>query len=317
MTNSGTENSAAPDGPTLNRKLSYYAVVFLDLLGQRAAIASLEDLKLLRDDEAEYYRRFGEAAGKVWGVRTFFSKRLARGMAAALPSAAYHVPDVTFQMFLDTVMVYFPWDPQNPNALIALKSLLVATAETMICTLSSGVPIRGGLDVHLATEFNEQAQVENSSSALFHGGDLWGPAPKRAYELAEKDHNYMRVRLGDGVSGLTITALLWFKEQVGIDPSKVIWFQPAVDAANETTKLIARDPVDNLPIIDYLGPATVDLMPANTLLVGKAVAFARREYERFKADTNSRSIADKYERFLKYADARRVPNGILPPLAGK
>lgn len=88
-----------------------------------------------------------------------------------------------------------------------------------------------------------------------------------------------------------------------------------MDAANETTKLIARDPVDNLPIIDYLGPATADLMPANIRLVGKAVAFAQREYERFKVDTNSRSIADKYERFLKYVDARQVPNGIVPPLA--
>lgn len=115
-------------------------------------------------------------------------------------------------MFSDTVMIYFPWDPQNPNAFIALKSLLLATAETMIYALASGVPIRGGLDVHLAIEFNEQAQVENSSSALFHGGDLWGPAPKRAYELAEKSDNYMRVRVGEGVIGLIIKALQWYEE---------------------------------------------------------------------------------------------------------
>ncbi len=72
MTDSGTENSAAAGGPTLNRKLSYYAVLFLDLLGQREAVSALEDLTLLRDNEAEYYHRFGEAAGKVWGVRIFF-----------------------------------------------------------------------------------------------------------------------------------------------------------------------------------------------------------------------------------------------------
>ena len=316
MTNLGTEYSAAPGGPTLNRKLSYYAVVLLDLLGQREAIASLEDLKLLRDDEAEYCRRFGEAASRVWGVRTFFRDRLAKGMAAALPSVAYQVPRVTYQMFSDTVMVYFPWEPENPNAFIALTSLLVATAETMICALASGVPIRGGLDVHPATEFNEEGQRGNSSSALFHGGDLWGPAPKRAYELAEKKDNYMRVRVGEGVGGLIGTSLQWLQQQLEIDPSKAVWFQPAVDAAKEITKLIARDPVDDLPIIDYLGPATADLRSKKPLLVGEAVAFARREYERFKA-TDCLSVADKYARFLKYADARQVPNGIVPPLAGK
>ena len=98
---------------------------------------------------------------------------------------------------------------------------------------------------------------------------------------------------------------------------KAVGLQPAIDTAKEITKLIAKDPVDDRLIIDYLGPATADIIPANIRLVGKAVDFARREDERFKADTKWLSVADKYERFLQYVDARQVPNGIVPPLAGK
>ena len=70
------ENSSAPETPggfTIERKLNYYAVLYLDLMGQRKAIAELEDLTVLRDNQPEYYRRFGEAAGKVWGVRVFLA----------------------------------------------------------------------------------------------------------------------------------------------------------------------------------------------------------------------------------------------------
>ena len=58
-------------------------------------------------------------------------------------------------------------------------------------------------------------------------------------------------------------------------------------------------------------------MPANIPLVGKALGLARREYERLKLGLEVAGGTDKYGWFLKYADTRRVPNGILPPLAGK
>ena len=124
--------------------------------------------------------------------------RLRRGIGTALASAGYLVPSVTIQMFADTIIAYFPWDKENPNALVTMYSLLIATAETVIVALASEIPIRGGLEVHVATEFNERVQ-KNPANMIVSGGDIWGPAPKRAYELSENNHNYMRICVGDDV----------------------------------------------------------------------------------------------------------------------
>ncbi len=318
MAESGTQNSAAPSGPTLNRELSYYAVLFLDLLGQREAIASLENLKLLRDDEAEYYHRFGRAAAGIWGVRCCLIACMEREMRAAIGSVAYTVPHITLQMFSDTLMVYFPWDQRNPNGLIALRSLLLAAAETMINALASGIPIRGGLEAHTAIEFNEQVQGENFSSAIFHGGDLWGPAPQKAYELAEENDSYMRVRVGAGVPALIDQSAEHIKKELDADPNTSHAFVPIMESAKRIVELLAPDPVDNTLIIDYFGKAVGERFDAADVRerVGAAVDFARREYERFKLDREASRVADKYKRLLQYAEARQIPNGMVPPLAG-
>ena len=315
MSDDNSDASSPTNDRPIRRKLSYYAVLYLDLMGQHEAIAELEKLQLLRDNQSAYYRRFGEAAGKVWGVRFFLVSRMNKGLAMTLASAAYPVPRVTVQMFADTVMVYFPWNRDNPNAFVALYSLLVATAETMICALAGEIPIRGGLDVHVATEFNEQTPAENSSGDVFHGGDIWGPAPKRAYDLAEKDHNYMRVRVGKGVSDLVIESVKHISEELKTDPSKVPWFEPAVDPAKHTVKLFAKDPVDKSPILDYFGLGMADVLaPETKALIGEAVAFAESTCKRMRIAPD-RGIADKYEKLVTYITARREPNGIVPALA--
>ncbi len=312
------ENSSAPATPgtglRIERKLNYYAVLYLDLMGQRKAIAELEDLTVLRDNQPEYYHRFGEAAGKVWGVRVFLEDRLRRGIGTALASVGYPVPSVTIQMFADTIMIYFPWDKENPNAFITLYSLLVATAETVIVALASEIPVRGGLDVHAATEVNQRDSEEDAT--VIHGGDIWGPAPKLAYELAEHDHNYMRVRVGQGVRGLLIESTQWMCDQLAADPHRAIWIGPAKVASEKVVRLIDSDPVDNHPIVDYLGNAVAEFLTPNTLtLVTNAVSFAESAYNRLQSNSKSdREVVDKYEKLLTYIKARQQPNGIVPIL---
>ncbi len=313
--NSGSLATGQPAG----QKLSYFAVLYLDLLGQKNAIAELEDLQILEDNSGEYYRRFGVAAGRVWGVRGFFGSRLGREMGAVLASVGYPVPRATIQMFADTVIAYFPYRPDNPNSIVTLYSLLVATAETMIHGLASEIPIRGGLDIHAATEFTaaDIAGSHTSTSSVIHGGDIWGPAPKRAYELAEKDHNYMRVRVGQGVPGLVTESTRWISQQLETDPHKAPWFVPPLEAATKAFRMVARDPVDEHPIVDYLGKATGELMaPEAIALVDKAVAFAKSTYERLRTNPDC-GVTDKYGKLMSYIAARQEPNGIVPALAGK
>ncbi len=285
------------DGHRTEFSLRFYVFLDLDLLGQREAIAKLEDLTPLLDNESAYYDAFGAAVRSVWSVRKFLEARLTNGMAAAHASTAYPKLEPVFHMFSDTVIVYFPWNDNNPNAFVALDTLLVATAETMIFALANEVPVRGGIDVHIATDFSSQTRAENSSGAIRHGGDLWGPAPKRAYELAENNHNYMRIRVGEGVCAMANKLAEWIGQQVISDPWRAAELEPAREPAKRAVDLIAPDPVDELLIVDYLGRALADSLSVETRqLIVRAVAFGRREHERFRLDAN--------------------PHGIVPALAG-
>ena len=313
------ETSSAPETPRralkMERNLSYYAVLYLDLMGQHDAVVELEDLTVLGDNQPEYYRRFGEAAGKVWGVRGALAYRLNQEMSGARASAGYPLPKVSLQMFSDTVMVYFPWDRENPNAFIALYSLLAASAEIMIRALADSIPIRGGLDVHLATEFNESKQ-ENPANMISGGGDIWGPAPKRAFELSEKDHNYMRIRVGDDVLSFIKKSAEHIGNELQIDPYKARWFQPCIAHAKKMAGMIAKDPVDNQAIIDYLGNGMGTVLSTKVkTLIGNVVTFAESAYNDPQSSSNfDHGVVDKYEKLLTYIRARQQPNGIVPVL---
>jgi hypothetical protein len=80
--------------------------------------------------------------------------------------------------------------------------------------------------------------------------------------------------------------------------------------------MIAKDPVDNQAIIDYLGNAVAEFLSPDTLtLVTNAVSFAESTYNRLQSNPESDpEVVDKYEKLLTYIKARQQPNDIVPIL---
>ena len=104
----------------------------------------------------------------------------------------------------------------------------------------------------------------------------------------------MRVRVGQGVPGLLIESAQWMCDQLTADPHKAIWIEPPKVASEKVVRLIARDPVDNNPIVDYLGNIVAEFLTPNTLkLVTNAVSFAESTYNRLQSNSNSdRGVVD-------------------------
>lgn len=308
MTNSGTENPAAGGGPTLNRKLSYYVVLFLDLLGQREIIRSLEDLKPLQDDKDAYYRRFGEAAGKVWGVRAC----LAQWIDACLrdtPPNGRDMPKVKLQMFSDTVIAYFAVDEENPNCFLAMRAFVIATAVTMIHALAAGVPMRGGLDYHVATDISDQ---NASSNTIASGGDLWGPAPTLAYELAEKQAGYPRIRIGDNLPEIIQTLAERASTRLKDNPESAPRVSDPIEAAKQVISIMAKDPNDNKNILDYLRFRLWHQSDQQLHeFLRQAYQFAVSQHEQFLGNGGD-TLAERYRKLLYYMESRQEPNGIFP-----
>ena len=296
------------DGIKIERKLSYYVVLFLDLLGQREIIGKLQDLRCLQDDEATYYRRFGEAAGKVWGVRACLAQWIAACLRDTPPNGP-GVPKVKLQMFSDTVIAYFAVDEENPNCFLALRAFIIATAVTMTHALAAGVPMRGGLDYHIATDFSDQ---NASSDTITSGGDLWGPAPKLAYELAEKQAEYPRILIGNGLPEIIHKLAERISTRLKDNPESAPRVLDQIEAAKQVMSIMATDPNDNKTILDYLRYRLwhqSDQQLHESLR--QAYRFAVSQHKQFTGN-GADTLAERYRKLLYYMESRQEPNGILP-----
>lgn len=297
----------------LKGELSHYAVLYLDLLGQGQTINALTDLSLLKANKGEYLRRFGEDAGTVWGVRKVLACSIETCLGG-LQSHGQEVPRIRLQMFADTVIAYFRFNRKNPNCFLALRAMFLAAARTMILALASKVPMRGGLDCHLATDFSKISNQNSGFRSISSGGDLWGPAPMLAYLLAEKKADYPRILLGEGLSAMVLELAKLTGEGVSRDPESAPLVSDAVNAAKELTNLVGNDPNDSTSkILDYLRyrPRGQSNLTFDDSCLQSACRFAITEREQF-AKRGDKTLAERYRKLLVYMESRQVPNGIIP-----
>jgi hypothetical protein len=120
--------------------------------------------------------------------------------------------------------------------LVTVFSALAAAAIVMLTSLASKHPLRGGIDVGLATEIGQ--------------GEIYGTALERAYLLEYKLAHYPRIVIGDELWKYLNSVLGEFgKRETPI--AKVI-----ANITEKTMGLIATD-TDERRILDYLGKVMV------------------------------------------------------------
>ena len=181
-----------------------YAVAFLDLLGQRAALGGEGLLPSFETDEEKtnFIARAKRSIGSI-GVLQKRAREVEEGyrsitfddLKAALP-AGFSAEVDTFagaglqtQYWSDGLVMFAPLKGSQPLLGLSILNQLIAKSGS-ICYmgLASGEPVRGGIEIAWGVELNK--------------GEIYGPAVARAYELESSVAQLPRIVVGENAMRL-------------------------------------------------------------------------------------------------------------------
>jgi hypothetical protein len=274
----------------IHLQLGNHLVAFLDVLGQREKFKALH-LPTTPEDRAEVAEVLRHTAGFVLDLRRIFDTQFTT-FESGLSNLKKHTDKSVrpkFTGFSDSFVTSVPIRNEGGDLalMITIVSALSAAAAVIGVSLASGHPLRGGMDVGLATEIGPQ--------------EIYGTALENAYRLESEEAGYPRIVVGDGLWHFLNVAHTNFQAQATPE-SKTI-----TAIIEKAMKLIAIDS-DGKKILDYLGPFTVENAAGS---VGKfkdiqlkpIYEFALTEQERINKGNDPKLMA-RYESLRHYIESR-------------
>ena len=173
-----------------------YLVVFVDLLGQRDALRRITGIPTTEPEKQQFIETAKESIGKVLQIRDAFkqyydsvNKDISNDISL-LPEyrdefkkALTRAP-ASYYGLSDAMVLAVPLMSTDENcaALHGIHDAFLATCGIGLLSLSFHIPMRGGLDVGVATQIDD--------------GEVYGPALESAYYLESKVAEYSRFVVG-------------------------------------------------------------------------------------------------------------------------
>jgi hypothetical protein len=267
-------------------KLGHHLVAFLDVLGQREKFRRLLVPKN-PDEEAQVTEVLRQTAGFVVDLRRVFQTQFEvfeKGAAMGAHTKESLRPN--FVGFSDSFVTSVPLrnDGGDLVRIVTIFSALSAAAIVMLTSLANKHPLRGGIDVGLATEIGP--------------GETYGTALERAYLLECKVAQYPRIVIGDELWKYLNSVLSEF-ERLDTPVAKAI-----TAITQRIMRLIAND-TDGKRILDYLGSAVVEhSAPGHKEhMVQPAYEFVLTEQKRLIVEGNAELI-ERYASLRRYFETR-------------
>lgn len=285
-------NDSTSDRP--DHTLAFHAVAYLDFLGQKALLRSLQSLPRTPEDEARTLATLRETAGRVLAVRRSFRDMLGTltnldNLLASLPEEIRELGrqmremDVGFRGMSDSLVVTAAMQNDNEHcrAVNGVFALMFSTAAMVATGFAAETPIRGGIDVGLGIDLE--------------GDEVYGPALARAYDLESGIADYPRVVLG--------RELLVFLNGVSKQEPRTVFGKSAQDMSTKCLELVTTD-TDGLPMLDFLGEGRREIAGDDfDELVTKGSEFVRNSHERFTLEGDLK-LASRYGRLRRYYESR-------------
>ena len=242
-------------------KVGFYAVCFIDLLGQRDRLSALHDLPDQADKEQMevFFHNLGETYGVVSRnrklFRHFFNSFSAprqtdlSGLTSeqqALYKQMTNNP-IRLMPLSDSIIAFTSLATDiNKVPMRAIYGMFVAASSVALLSLSVGTPVRGGIDIGIGMEIEE--------------GEIYGPCLARAYTLESSLAQYPRILVGS-------ECLDYLQLSLRKKPED-IFDQITIDTARVCHGLLMIDD-DGCAALDYLGAnyrsTIADLMEKTTV----------------------------------------------------
>ena len=275
---------------TRNFDLGYHLVALLDVQGQRESFRQLR-LPKNPEESAAIGEVLRQTAGFVLDLREAFDEQFESFEAGAASMMRRHTQEPVrprFMGFSDSFVASVPLRNDSGDLLPVARafSALSAAAVVMLISLGNKHPLRGGIDVGLASEIGPQ--------------EIYGAALESAYVLESKQAGYPRIVIGDELWRYFSAALANFQKQT--TPIA----QTLAALTERAMTLVATDN-DGKRILDYLGQTMVqNAGPGGgqkEVLVRRAYDFVLAEQKRIVGGKNAKLIP-RYEALRRYFESR-------------
>ncbi len=274
-----------------------YLVVFADLLGQREELRKITGIPTTEPEKQQFIETAKESFGKVIQIRDSFKRyydsaneyihdeKLVPPEYRAEFRAALKKAPASYYGISDAMVIAVPLmsTDENSAAINGIHDAFVATCGIGLLSLSVHIPMRAGLDVGVATQFDDR--------------EIYGPALESAYYLESNVAEYPRFIVGKEL----ISYLLWVENQKCLTRIGEV----AKEAAKFCKQMVIQDSDGNY-MLDFLGAkfkeSSEDVIEPN--LVASAFDFVLEEYKK-NFDANNHKMASRYYRLLRYFHSRK------------
>ena len=263
-----------------NLEVAYYAVAFIDLLGQQKAMKELDDLPQNEEQKAKFVAALKNTAGVVDDLNRSMANFLE---AAAKRSRDTRIPkpmrdfalqmtewEVKHQRFSDGLVLFTSLSNRDRLCpVVGVGTLLMVCSSLMLLSLAKGHPLRGGIDVGVCMEL--------------YPNEPYGPAVAKAYGLESSVAQYPRIVIGDSlVSYLSQGA---GKAEKGVVDS--FWKK----ASESCLDLISTD-TDGHLILDYLGKGAREVFcgTVNREMIERVTQFVGSQGQKYREEKNTKLV---------------------------
>jgi hypothetical protein len=267
-------------------ELSSYAILYMDVLGQREKLSRITDLPTT---EAEY-KSFVELLQNTYGVVDGYARMFEAYLSQTNSDSPSAVPEQFRQqykrfvgtpvgtfLFSDSMLYYMSLnEEEGAIPTIRLHDLLRGAASVFAEGLADGNPARGGLEIGIAADFPRVG--------------IYGPGLYNAYELESKVAQYPRVVIGPTLSDYLIGS----SQDPGNSNEAIL----RRTFAGKCLGLIYED-YDGVTALDYAGKALRELHPQFAPVIINAGEFAEKELVRFK-NAHDYKQASRYWLLVNY-----------------
>jgi len=286
--------------------LSFWAVAFLDLLGYRSVLETM-DVFPFPDSSAEHARveaAFARAVKLRRRLVDLVEEFLAMHIRAPSHLDLERLPREVASLVQgmrririlkvagpDHVVLACSLSPNEEHFPVrAVYSLLLASASACLLQLRmggddplNGLPLRGGIDLALGG-------IDPRDDYLY------SPALARAYDLEQKSARFPRVVVGD--------RLHEYLDEKTREVVQGLTGQVSSRLARRAMQLLFQD-ADGKWVLDFFGKAVRSIVPADLSqgMATKAWEFARFGQERFRQSKQD-ELSEKYEWLVGYMQPR-------------
>lgn len=273
--------------------IGWYVVAFIDLLGQQDKLRRITALPNVENEEeiAEFKSKVGEFYKPLYALQTFFNDSIIPFMKESIEQSTltrsgrelleqFRSTPIFYRHFSDSLIVYIPLSNDIGNFQCrAVYSVLAAAAITFLSCLTHGWTIRGGIELGLAMDIEEN--------------EIYGPALARAYNLESRIAHYPRIVIGE--------ELIRYLQQVAGQNTSTGEGRAHAGIAARSLRLISVDD-DGCSFLDWLGK-DIRTTFQHTEIVQSAYNFIIQESIKHREDRNSK-LGFRYTLLRNYVESR-------------